>query len=113
MAPIHLKHPLLGGRYELFWRMLCKQGVARVLGLEAAEDDGRGMLSAPAILGQLPPAFRIIEATAEKLYKATDAEVDGWNLIEPSFDAPSEDVPVLPVAKDVQAASDEKSHEVP
>ena len=59
----YLKHPLVGVRYNLFWRVLRSRGLVAAVGNDADGDICDPAVSAPALWGALPIFFRVISST--------------------------------------------------
>ena len=62
-CPFYLKHPLVGVRYKLFWRVLRSRGLVAAVGNDADGDIHDPAVSAPALWGSLPILFRVISST--------------------------------------------------
>ena len=62
-CPFYLKHPLVGVRYDLFWRVLRSRGLVAAVGNDADKDVRDPAVSAPALWGALPILFRVISST--------------------------------------------------
>ena len=63
MCSSDLKHPLVGVRYDLFWRVLHLRGLVAAVGNDADGDIRDPAVSAPALWGSLPILFHIISST--------------------------------------------------
>ena len=62
-CPFYLKHPLVGVRYKLFWRVLRSRGLVAAVGNDADGDIRDPAVSAPALWGSLPILFCVISST--------------------------------------------------
>ena len=66
-CPFYLKHPLVGVRYDLFWRVLRSRGLVAAVGNDADGDNCNAVVSAPALWGSLPLLFHIISSMIAQL----------------------------------------------